>query len=142
MTGVDLSDITAAHAARLGHIDRLLPAPEMPRSDDSTELFGVTLGDTRAIGVATRRVVDPEQLAASWGALRQYRLAIQVAGAGDLDQAVDRLLGDRGAHIARVARPDDQDDSAVVRMPSRDTAPVAALLRHHTLPNPRSTPFW
>jgi GNAT superfamily N-acetyltransferase len=134
VTGIDLSDLTAAHADRLVHIDPLLPVPEMPRSDDSTELFGVTLGDTRAIGVATRRVLDPAQQGATWGALRQYRLAVQLAGTDDLDQAVDQLLGDWSARIARFAKPDDPDASAIVCVPSRDTAPVAALLRHGFAP--------
>ncbi len=134
VTGIDLSDLTAAHAARLGQIDRLLPVPEMPRSDDNTELFGVTLGDTRAIGIATRRAVDPEQEGATWGTLRQYRLAVQLAGTDDLDRAVDQLLGDWSAHIARVGEPGDPEASAIVRLPSRDTAPAAALLRHGFAP--------
>jgi hypothetical protein len=42
VTAVDLSNLTAAFTDRLIHINRSLPVPELPRSDDDIELIGVS----------------------------------------------------------------------------------------------------
>ncbi|HEX4703847.1 MAG TPA: GNAT family N-acetyltransferase [Pseudonocardiaceae bacterium] len=129
MTGVDLSELTEAHARRLFAVDRLLPVPAIPQSDDGDELFGVEVDGTVAVGVARNVDLDPDSMGATVGALRQHRLAVQISGPA-ADRAVDLLLTEWDAYLIKAARHGDPDSAAVIDWPSRDTAAVGALTRH------------
>jgi GNAT superfamily N-acetyltransferase len=130
MTSVDLRELTESHSARLHSMDPLLPVPAIPHLAVSDELIGVQADGSVAVGVARLSEPDPDEMVSTWGALRQYQLVVRLSGPAALDPLLtewDRYLADRAA-------PGDEETSAVLMWPSRDTAPVPALVRHGFAP--------
>jgi GNAT superfamily N-acetyltransferase len=133
MTSIDMSALTAGHRARLASADPLLPVPALPRPAAGDELIGAEVGESVAVGVARLVAPDPDSLGATWGALRQHELVVQVSGRAPAP-ALDALLAEWDRLLARTAAPGDPDTAAVVTWPSHDTAPAVALTRHGFAP--------
>jgi GNAT superfamily N-acetyltransferase len=129
MTAIDLSELTSTHDQRLHAVDRLLPVSTIPQTGEDTELFGVEVAKTVAVGVARDVEHDPDTMAAMFGALRRHGLTVRIAGP-EPGQAVDALLTEWDAHLDRTARHADPESAAVLSWPSRDTGGVLALTRH------------
>lgn len=123
---MDLKDLHAAQAARWRAADPLLPSPMTPRAGAVTTLDGAA--------VARHSEIGPDVLAASWSALRQFRMNALVAGPSPA-AALGRLLDLWDAGIATHCAPDDDDSAAEVLWPSRDTAPVLAFTRRGFMPS-------
>lgn len=118
---MDLAKLRDAHAARLASVDPLLPVP--------VTLEGEVLIVGTAAGTVAKVTVDPDSLDATWGALERHRLTAQLADGG-LGPLLDRWE----EHLREVAEPGDPDVAAQINWPSRDTAEVAALVRHGFAP--------
>jgi GNAT superfamily N-acetyltransferase len=119
---VDVGELHAAQAARWRAADPLLPVPEPPAPDPVLVPCGA--------GWTTRHDVDPDAMSASWTGLRNHGLSALVAGP-DPAAALGALL-DRWE--PRLGPPDDDDSTAEVVWPSRDTTPLLALARHGFAP--------
>ncbi|WP_214406908.1 GNAT family N-acetyltransferase [Pseudonocardia lacus] len=119
---MDVGELYAAQAARWRAADPLLPAPEPPAPDPVLVPGGA--------GWTTRNDVDPEGMSASWTGLRNHGLSALVAGP-DPAAALGALL-DRWE--PRLGPPDDDESTAEVVWPSRDTTPLLALARHGFAP--------
>jgi ribosomal protein S18 acetylase RimI-like enzyme len=156
--GVEVSAVVDglrdAQAERWRKLDPLLPAglPPSPALDGDVVL---AVPDGPAAGVARRFQVDPASLDACWGTLERHRLADVLVGGDRAAEAMDALLGRWRAHLAAVGESGTAasdpaaagagvagagvagpwlaggaESSAVLTWPSRDTAMVAAFLRH------------
>jgi GNAT superfamily N-acetyltransferase len=134
MTPVDLGKTSAAHAHRVTSIDPLLRVPPVPQLAQGDELIGEGVGDSVAVGVARYNEPDPTSLLATWGALRRHTLTVRLSGSDALEQAMDGLLTQWGDRIAATATPGDDETAALINVPSRDTAPIRALVRHGFAP--------
>jgi GNAT superfamily N-acetyltransferase len=132
MTTMSASAPESAHADRVALLDPALPTPA-PLTDSDGDLLTATVGAATAVGRFRLRVLAPTDLGASWGALRRHSLTLRTTGA-DPGPAVDDLLSRWEAHLAALAEPDDPESSATVTLPSRDVAPVGALVRHGFAP--------
>jgi GNAT superfamily N-acetyltransferase len=127
VTDLDLAALRSAYAADLSAADPLLPEPaELPAGDD---LLVARVGDSVAAGALVSEELDPDSLYATWGALRQHRLRVQVAGP-DPAAALDALLDRWDEHLAATAPRGDRECAAIITWPSRHTAAVPALTMH------------
>jgi GNAT superfamily N-acetyltransferase len=85
------------------------------------------------MGVARIGLPHADSLAATWSALRQHQLAVQVAGPAPAS-ALEALLTEWNSYLADKVKPGDDDAAAVVAWPSHDTVPVLPLTRHGFAP--------
>jgi hypothetical protein len=154
LVDAELAALTAAHNARMTAIDGLIPAAAVssltPSTAETTPAYGLVNEDLLTVpgaaAIARWSTVDPDSLAASWGALASSSLiAVRVAG--------DPLAVDRGGSSAEAAmdslltrwasRPGPADVDALaggdtaggdtaagLMWPSRDTAMTRTFLRH------------
>lgn len=124
-----MTDITAAHNARVHDLDALLaPAPAL----DSDAAGYLERGD--AAGVAGFTEVEETSPFAVWGALRRHTLDARIAG-DDPRAAFGGLLDAWLARIAETATPGDAETSVQIAVPSRDTAIIKPLMERGFAPS-------
>src|SRR5438270_5645544 len=128
-----LSNVTAHYAQRLAEADPLLPIPAYPHPGDGEVLLTAHAGDSTATGISRYYEPDVHSLTATWGALHQHSLEVQLAGP-DPASALDVLLGQWDRRIAEHAAAGDVETSATINWPSRQTAGVATLVAHGFAP--------
>lgn len=121
---MDLEDIYAEHAKRLGAADSLLPRP----TPWDTRAGGSTLAVSDGVALARTTRLEPWSPFALWSPLVEHRLDVRLAGA-DPGGALGELLGRWEGLLADTPRG-DWDTAAVVQRPSRDTVGADTLLRH------------
>ncbi len=114
----DHEDLRAAQYERWRALDPLLPAP--------VALADPQLHTAHGAGAASFTELDATSMPATWTALRVHQLVAQVAGP-DPAAALADLLDRWVAGIE--AAPGDDDTALWVDWPSRDAAPVRALVR-------------
>ena len=116
--------IVAAHEARWGELDPLLPRrhplPERVPGETPIVVDG-------AVGYPRRLAVGLDTPAADWSALDEHRLAARV-GAADPVAAMDALLAGWADAVHASATPEDRDSAAMIGWPSRDTAMTPLFL--------------
>ncbi|MCO1654261.1 GNAT family N-acetyltransferase [Pseudonocardia humida] len=119
---MEVGELHAVQAARWRAADPLLPTPEPPAPDPTLVPGGA--------GWTTRHDIDPEGMSASWTGLRNHALTALLAD-DDPAAALGALLDQ---WEPRLGPPDDDESTAEVVWPSRDTTPVLALARHGFAP--------
>jgi GNAT superfamily N-acetyltransferase len=114
----DHQELHAAQHERWQELDPLLPAP--------AALVDPQLRTSYGVGTASFTELDPTSTAATWTALRVHQLTAQVAGPDPAAALADLL----DAWVAGIeATPGDDDTALWVDWPSRDAAPLRALVR-------------
>ena len=114
--------------------DPLLPQPAPRAAGCGAELIA-TGDDGHPVAVANCEHWQgvPGSLDLCWGAARRFELTTRVAGP-DAAGALDSLLLQWAAHLARTPAAYDEDSAALVTWPSRDVTAATTLLRHGFTP--------
>jgi GNAT superfamily N-acetyltransferase len=121
---VDHAAVLAGYRSRLRDLDPLLPAPDpLPDPDGDA----VILSTPGAVGLARRILVDPDELAATWGAPDQRWLTAHAVD----PPALAGLLTAWGEHLADRG----PDSIATVQWPSRDLRMTPVFLAHGLVPS-------
>ncbi|WP_086828739.1 GNAT family N-acetyltransferase [Allokutzneria sp. NRRL B-24872] len=109
--------VALSHFARLAALDPLLPAGARLVGDDPVEAPG-------AVGYSFSDVSEPTT--AIWGAARTHTLRLRLATGSDAE--LGGLLDEWEKRLAASCTPGDRDESAVVRLASRDSVALRELV--------------
>ncbi|GLW83391.1 GNAT family N-acetyltransferase [Actinokineospora globicatena] len=120
---MDVSEIEAAHAARVAALDPLLPVPP-PLAPGAGHLLTVDGG----AGIAWRQESPLTDL---WGPQRKHMLEVRLSEPSSLGGLLDSWFD----LIHSSVTPGDLDCAAIVEIPSRDTAGVLALVHRGFVPS-------
>ncbi|GAA3992987.1 GNAT family N-acetyltransferase [Allokutzneria multivorans] len=111
-------DVARSHFARLAALDPLLPGGVRPT--------GQLVEAPGAVGYYADEVSDPAT--AIWAAARTHTLRPRLA-TGSAEE-LGGLLDEWEKLLAESCTPGDRDESAIVRMPSRDSVALRELVFH------------
>jgi hypothetical protein len=122
----DDAAVVLAHRERMRSLDVLLPeAGPFPDPGDGDAIVRAEGG----LGLARRRLVDPDSLPAAWMALDQRWLGAWVTG----PEAMNALLARWREHLANGPEPAG-DCTGVVVWPSRDVVMTPVFVDHGLVP--------
>jgi GNAT superfamily N-acetyltransferase len=131
---VDIDDAVRRVDAKLAALDPLVPAYRRIEPGPEDELIAVELPGGTAVGIAHFDQADPQQLDAAYRTLRQHHLTLLTDGKR-ATAAAAAVLTRWERHLAEHADPADPETAALITLPSRDHAAVAALVAHHFTPS-------
>ena len=121
-------DLAARHAKRWRDLDPLVTPPDPIDLADGDVPLSVADDAGRGRGRVRLHTAGASEESALWGALRTHRLHLEVEGPDPA--AICAALLDRfDDHLAAAARPGDDDEAAMVVLPSKDVALVLPLVR-------------
>ncbi|HEY7432878.1 MAG TPA: GNAT family N-acetyltransferase [Streptosporangiaceae bacterium] len=132
---LDAADSIYAQVAELWlTADPLLPKPVTLAPGCGAEFIATGAdGHPTALASCEHWQGEPESLDLCWGAARRFELTTRIAGP-DVAGALDGLLLQWAAHLARTPAAYDEDSAALVTWPSRDVTAATTLLRHGFTP--------
>jgi GNAT superfamily N-acetyltransferase len=127
-------DINKTVGRRWQEIDPLLPGPQdlAPGCADPFLANGRT-GRPAGFAACRHDEFGDDTLTQTWGTRTRFALALRVRDK-DTGQVVDDLLGQWHEHIAGLPQAHQEDTSALVNWPSRETSGILALQRHGLAP--------
>lgn len=123
-------DINKAAGKRWRELDPLLPEPyDLAVSCAEPFVAGGRNGRPAGFAVCRHDVFPDDSLSQTWGTKARFVLAMRLRDK-DILLATDELLGQWRDHLTGLPEAHEDDTSALVNWPSRDTGGVLALLRH------------